>query len=117
MMLEDSLKLHWQKLQQLEDQLGEDFTEGFDAVEQGIQIADARSRISKLADSVHRKRAALRIGQRAALQKMKDDVFLKTQMNARALKTRIRDCLHQRKFELEQLERSYRHVVNSESYD
>jgi hypothetical protein len=33
-------------------------------------------------------------------------------MNARSLKHRIRDRLRQRKFELEKLERAYRHTVN-----
>jgi hypothetical protein len=46
------------------------------------------------------------------LQKLKADIFLQIRMNARALKTRIRDRLRQRKFEIERLERSYRHAVN-----
>jgi hypothetical protein len=33
-------------------------------------------------------------------------------MNARAIKTRIRDRLRQQKFKIERLECSYRHVIN-----
>jgi len=46
------------------------------------------------------------------LTKLIDDVFLKTCINALALKQRIGDWLHQRKFELENLERAYRKTMN-----
>ncbi|KAG1863194.1 hypothetical protein DFJ58DRAFT_644019, partial [Suillus subalutaceus] len=35
-------------------------------------------------------------------------------LNAHAVKTCIQDCLHQWKFELERLERSYRASINTE---
>ncbi|KAG1853811.1 hypothetical protein C8R48DRAFT_610440 [Suillus tomentosus] len=38
---------------------------------------------------------------------MKNDIYLTIHLNARAVKTRIRDRLRQRKFELERLERSF----------
>jgi hypothetical protein len=46
------------------------------------------------------------------LEKMKKDIYLTVRLNALAIKTRIRDRLRQRKFELERLERSYRATVN-----
>ncbi|KAG2741772.1 hypothetical protein P692DRAFT_20750394, partial [Suillus brevipes Sb2] len=48
------------------------------------------------------------------LEKMKKDLYLTVRLNALAVKTRIRDRLRQRKFELERLERSYRATVNAE---
>ncbi|KAG1845352.1 hypothetical protein F4604DRAFT_1884323 [Suillus subluteus] len=48
------------------------------------------------------------------LEKMKKDIYLTVHLNARAIKTRIRDRLRQQKFELERLERSYRATVNAE---
>ena len=59
--LEDNLKLHQQRLQQLKKQLGEDFAPEFDAIELGIQLSDTRASISRMADVVQRKRAALDI--------------------------------------------------------
>ncbi|KAG2137449.1 uncharacterized protein EDB93DRAFT_1242269 [Suillus bovinus] len=48
----------------------------------------------------------------ADLMTMKNNIYLTICLNAHAVKTRIRDHLHQRKFELERLERSYRATVN-----
>ncbi|KAG1814586.1 uncharacterized protein BJ212DRAFT_1300405 [Suillus subaureus] len=48
------------------------------------------------------------------LEKMKKDMYLTVHLNALAVKTRIRDHLHQCKFELERLKRSYRATINAE---
>ena len=110
--MEDSVKDYRARVRQLEDQLSKASTIDVDAVELGIQLADARASCVKLQDSVRRRRTALGVGQRAALQRIRDSLFLQIRMNARAVKTRIRDRLRQRKFELERLERSYRQVVS-----
>jgi len=51
-------------------------------------------------------------GEQADLRKLQQNTFLRLRMNALALKHRLRDWLHQRKFEIEKLERSHRHSVN-----
>lgn len=81
-------------------------------VEFNLQLADARSRRAKIADTVRRRKAALGPQGQADLKTMKNDIYLTIRLNARAVKTRIRDRLRQRKFELERLERSYRATVN-----
>src|ERR1700709_2722994 len=79
-----------------------------DMVEFNLQLVDARSRCARTADTLRRRRAALGMEEKANLAKMKKDIYLTVRLNARAVKTRIRDRLRQRKFELERLERSYR---------
>jgi hypothetical protein len=81
-------------------------------VEFNMQLMDARTRRARTADILRRRRAALGIEEMSSLEKMKKDVYLTVRLNARAVKTRIRDRLRQRKFELERLERSYRTTVN-----
>jgi hypothetical protein len=85
-----------------------------DITELGIELQDARGSLTRLGGSIRHKRAALGVGQRTALRRIQNDIFLQLRVNARGLKTRIRDRLRQRKFELERLERSYRHVINGE---
>jgi hypothetical protein len=109
LILEDSLKGQQKHVRQLEEQLGKD---SGDVVEIGMQLRSAQANCARLADLIRRKRASLGVGQRTVLKKMKESVFLQVRMNARALKIRIRDRLRHRKFELERLEHSYRHVVN-----
>jgi hypothetical protein len=106
LVLEDTLKTRQKHMQQLEGQLTK---KGTDVVEVVEQLQDVRASCTRLSDTIRRKRATLGVGQRKTLKNMKDNSFLQLRMNARAVKTRIRDCLRQRKFELERLERSYRH--------
>jgi hypothetical protein len=81
-------------------------------VEFNLQLADARSRRAKIADTLRRRKATLGPQGQADLMTMKNDIFLTIRLNARTVKTRIRDRLRQRKFELERLERLYRATVN-----
>ncbi|KAL4061842.1 hypothetical protein J3A83DRAFT_4365119 [Scleroderma citrinum] len=46
--------------------------------------------------------------------KLQSSAYLQLQVNVCALKTCIRDCLHQKKFELERLEHSYQSTVNEQ---
>jgi hypothetical protein len=111
--LEESVKDHQQRIHDLEDQLASPGQ--LDVTEIRTEISESRASRTRLTETVRRKKAALGVGQRAALKKLKDSVFLQIRMNARTIKTRLRDRLRQRKFELERLERSYRQVVNGES--
>jgi hypothetical protein len=109
--LEKTLDAHDTSVRELEVQLHGGRVN--DMVELNLQLVDAHSRRTKVADTLRRRRAALGIGDKAELEKMKKDVYLTVRLNARAVKTRIRDRLRQRKFELERLERSYRASINS----
>ena len=110
--LENNLKDSQERVRWLEKQLTKDATLVPDIIELDIELKDARGSCARLEASIRRKCAVLGVGQRTALQRIHNNVFLQHRVNARAVKTRIRDRLRQRKFELEPLERSYRQVVN-----
>ncbi|KAG1810838.1 uncharacterized protein BJ212DRAFT_1448552 [Suillus subaureus] len=57
---------------------------------------------------------ALETQAKANLEKMKNNTYLTVCLNAHAVKIHIWDRLHQCKFELERLERSYQATVNAE---
>jgi DNA-binding transcriptional regulator YbjK len=82
----------------------------------GTQLLDfassleaARSQCKIITAAIHRKRVALSVDGRLNLQNLRESKYLQLRMNARALKSRIRSRLQQRKFELERLERAYQH--------
>ena len=76
------------------------------------ELESSRSQHGRIVDSLRRKRAALGVNDRAHLSLLCRNDFLRIRMNARSLKRRIRDRLRQHKFELEKLERAYRHTIN-----
>ena len=55
---------------------------------------------------------ALGVDDQRNMKKLLQNDYLMLRMNARALKTRLRKRLRERKFEQERLERSYRNVLN-----
>ncbi|KAG2054407.1 hypothetical protein BDR06DRAFT_982445 [Suillus hirtellus] len=75
-----------------------------DIGEVNLQLVDAQSQYRKTADTLQYK---------VNLEKIKKDIYLIVHLNAHIIKTHICDCLHQGKFELERLERSYRATVNA----
>ncbi|KIJ08449.1 hypothetical protein PAXINDRAFT_18412 [Paxillus involutus ATCC 200175] len=76
-----------------------------------IKIADARSQHNNLLETLRRRREGLGVTGHAKLVALQGNVFLQVRMNALAVKTQIRDCLRQRKFELERIERAYHQMV------
>ncbi|KAG2114674.1 uncharacterized protein F5147DRAFT_743849 [Suillus discolor] len=79
------------------------------ALEKTLEAQEAS--ICELEMQLH---AALGTEYKVNLEKIKKDIYLTVRLNALAVKTRIRDCLRQCKFELERLERSYRATINAE---
>ncbi|KIJ05959.1 hypothetical protein PAXINDRAFT_57246, partial [Paxillus involutus ATCC 200175] len=79
-----------------------------------IEIADARSQHNNLLETLQRRREGLGVTGCAKLVALRGNVFLQVRMNALSVKTRIRDRLHQRKFELERIERAYRQTVGDQ---
>ncbi|KAG1738078.1 uncharacterized protein EDB91DRAFT_1237789 [Suillus paluster] len=110
--LEKTLDAHNASVRELEAHLHGGHVDNM--VELNLQLVDARSRRTKVSNTIRHRRAALGVEDKAELEKMKRDVYLTARLNARAVKSRIRDRLHQRKFELERLERSYRASINTE---
>jgi hypothetical protein len=111
--LEKSLTLLSENIRSLELQLmGNSILHSTDGTDVPQQLEDSRAQHARIVDSLRRKRAALGVEEHAHLTLLRQNKFLRIRMNARSLKHRIRDRLRQRKFELEKLERAYRHTVN-----
>lgn len=85
-----------------------------DVVETSENLQEAKAHLKQLRASRQRKFTKLGIPDTALLNKLKNNAFLRSRMNALALKQRLRDKLRQRKFEIEKLERSYRRTVNGD---
>jgi hypothetical protein len=108
--LEKSLTLLNENIHSLESQLMRNaFTDGSNVLQ---QLESSRAQYSRIVDSLHRKRSALGVNERTHLASLRQNNFLRIHMNAQTLKQRICDCLRLHKFELESLERAYRHTIN-----
>lgn len=79
------------------------------------QVTETNKRLHGLHDLRRSKLNALGVSETTQLKRLRDDVFLRSRMNALAIKQRLRDRLRQRKFEIEKLERSYRRTINGTS--
>lgn len=73
-----------------------------------LELQTAIQALRKAQGRVTTKESALGVEAKNQLRHLIRSVFLTKRMNARALKTRIRERLRSRKFELDRLERSYR---------
>jgi hypothetical protein len=111
--LQKSLDVYQKTMRDLESQL---LSAGLHSAGSGNpaqEHEEVRAQYSLISQSLRRKKAALGVSEQAELRQLINSDFLRIQMNARALKTKLRDRLRQRKFEIELLERSYRHTSNS----
>lgn len=108
--LETSLAHQRKEVEKLEMTLAKG--DSFDVSELSQQLDDARTHLALLQQGLQRKRGLLGVDEQQDLRKLQGDSFLRIRMNALALKERIRDRLRQRKFEIEKLERNYRHSTN-----
>lgn len=66
----------------------------------------------KLEESINQSMLQLGAADLKELKALSNNTFLRLQLNARSVKTRIRQRLRERKFELERLERCYRNALN-----
>lgn len=73
-----------------------------------LELETALQVLRKAEGKVKRKEDSLGVTAKQQLRHLMKSPFLTKKMNARALKTRIRERLRSRKFELDRLERSYR---------
>ncbi|KAG1847703.1 hypothetical protein F4604DRAFT_1935747 [Suillus subluteus] len=75
-------------------------------------LSNERTHRSKVTDTLQRWKVALGIGQLTDLQQLRCSIFLQIRLDAQAVKAHLHERLHQRKFEIERFERSYRQTVN-----
>jgi hypothetical protein len=115
LVLEQNLKNSRQNARRLESQVKAETACGSDVAEITLELQEVRASCVEMAEAVRQKRALLGVDQRTALRRIRDSTFLQLKMNARTLKTRLRDRIRQRKFELEPLERSRRHTKSSKT--
>ena len=94
-----------------------DYEEDLTSIEVQSLILDLEKQQTNARKSVANKKKNLSVDGRLNLQRLVDNEFLKKRMNALAVKQRIRDRLRNRKFELENLERSYRKTSNQLKLD
>jgi hypothetical protein len=83
-----------------------------DAILVEMELQEVQQRVAEVEKRIRSKRRELGVEDELNLLRLKNNAFLRLQMNARALKSRLRERLRQRKFELEKLERSYRRTMN-----
>lgn len=79
-------------------------------------LAERRAIIKKqtaIDANIKGKKKRLGIQEREKLKNLMGNKFLQLKLNARALKQRIRDRLHNHKFELERLERAHRQTSSN----
>ncbi|KAG6846484.1 hypothetical protein H0H93_013693, partial [Arthromyces matolae] len=76
--------------------------------------ATLQENLDKVDNKIKAKRTALGVDGRHNLKRFLDNKFLQLKMNASALKQRICARLRERKFELDRLERAYRHTTSNE---
>ena len=89
-----------------------DYPDGLSAVELSALLEEMQKNIKKGKKAVTNKKGKLSVDGRLNLSKLIGNEFLKSRMNALALKQRLQDRLRNRKFELANLERAYRKTVN-----
>lgn len=111
--LRDTLKSYKNDLVAIEKMLAIGvYEEDMDATDARIRYEEIQDRIKSINETLKRKRSALTVDGRVRLESLIGNQYLKLRLNARALKTRIRDRLRRRKFELERLERAYRKTTS-----
>lgn len=81
-------------------------------VDVDMQLSEYRGKCKRVADNIQRRKDSLGLSDQANLKDLRNNAYLRIRMNARAVKTRLRDRLRSRKFEIEKLERSYRRTIN-----
>ncbi|EIW73918.1 hypothetical protein CONPUDRAFT_160579 [Coniophora puteana RWD-64-598 SS2] len=108
--LENTLQQLQQTVRQYEDRLIN--PRQILVVDAELDIDDMRKRIKTLEDAIKRQKSNLGVDGRRKLSNLEGNLFLLTRLKALAVKTRLRDKLRQRKFELTKLERAYRQSVN-----
>ncbi|KDR74540.1 hypothetical protein GALMADRAFT_141567 [Galerina marginata CBS 339.88] len=113
LILQEQLDSYTQEQATYQDMLNlGEYESGWTVIEVEAHLEDLQTKIKKIFKSIQNTKGKLSIDEKANLKKLLGNKFLRTRMNALALKQQIRQRLCQRKFELNSLERSYRKTIN-----
>jgi hypothetical protein len=107
--LENVLEQHRSMVHELENSI---LSGTANIVDIDVELLEYRGKCKRVADNIQKRRNSLGVSDQANLRDLRNSAYLRIRMNARAIKTRLRDRLRNRKFEIEKLERSYRRTVN-----
>ncbi|KAF8969035.1 hypothetical protein BDZ97DRAFT_1754964 [Flammula alnicola] len=105
------------QIRELEDVISDELSKGYAIVEAELALPEFCIHFQNLVAQVQAAEHALGVGDRSKLKQLVNNPFVSTRMNACALKIRLQEKLRCRKFELDQLERSFHHQVNQHKVD
>lgn len=105
----DSLK---RQIREMEDAITDELSEPYVIADTELRFPELRSRLEQIHGRIKALEHALGVDDKARLHQMINNPFISARMNARALKIRLREKLRSQKFELDRLERSFRHQIN-----
>jgi hypothetical protein len=112
--LRSTLNSYKHEMQKLEKMLETgQYNDGMDINDATASHAELQSKSNRLQLVIDQKRKSLDVDGQSNLAKLLNNKYLQACMNTLALKKRIRSRLSQRKFELDGLERAYRHATTS----
>ncbi|KAI6004876.1 hypothetical protein EDD15DRAFT_2384749 [Pisolithus albus] len=111
MATQKSLENYETRLEELEKDL---LHGASDMTSLNIQLSECHQKVKSFKQALQKQKATLGVNGLADLATLQSNSYLQLRMHALAIKTRIRDRLRQRKFELERLERSYRQTVSEQ---
>ncbi|THU88323.1 hypothetical protein K435DRAFT_580048, partial [Dendrothele bispora CBS 962.96] len=97
-----------QRVQSLEQVLLSPQTPAYQKAMTTDDLTKAREQLHTAIVKMNKQERSLGIPEQAQLKHLTNSAFLTKRMNARAVKTRLRERLRARKFELDRLERSFR---------
>ncbi|KAI5997125.1 hypothetical protein EDD15DRAFT_2387050 [Pisolithus albus] len=83
-----------------------------DIIDYNLQLASVQGSLAKADQALKQKKSALGVSAQTDLHLLRNNKWLQTHTNAKALKIQIRERLCQCKLELERLEQSYQNSVN-----
>lgn len=78
----------------------------------GKNLRESRQRLATINASITNKTKALGVSDKIDLKRIAGNKFLELQVNARALKFRLRQRIRERRFEKERIDQLYRNVMN-----
>ncbi|KAL0569924.1 hypothetical protein V5O48_012042 [Marasmius crinis-equi] len=112
--LRENREILVQKVDELEDILMDLETPGYKRAEASLKLPQAREKLKNVEKRLRWKELLLGVHEDQRVQHLLNSLFLKHQMNALALKTRLIARLQARKFERDRLERSFRKQLNDQ---
>ncbi|RDB19557.1 hypothetical protein Hypma_013352 [Hypsizygus marmoreus] len=106
--------IHKRRVEELEAIMLDPTTDADMFVDAEMHLDGARTALERASVNVLAKERALGVDSHAELLRLVNSPFIAARMNARAVKTRLREKLRARKFELDRLEHSFHKQVNDE---